>query len=580
MMDNYEKISVLGEGASSVVFLVQHRVDQQKYVIKRFFHSIVSDDWKREIAILERLEHSQIPKYVDNFFLKVEGRTLPHLIMDFIPGHNLEALVKSYLSDAEKISHLMRSVLDVVRYTHSLSPPVIHRDIKPANIIIGEDATVYLIDFGVATEDRDLTVGHSINTGTLGYQAPEQIIGNPTVKSDVYSLGVLGVYLFTGIKPRKMMKEGYLLNWREHCIQPINQMSNADQWWMWLEGMLEEDVEKRFDVEQAILHLPKMISHKNHRNENQGEKNPFLQKLKAVRKENINQQRIQKEKQREQKRRHRIEKEKSQTLQLRIEQKKQDYVEEISTSWSEMVHSIDDGTLEAQEAVSLFWETYKGMRYVEVDNQRYDVNHVIFTLVQQFLSKKSTTNPSLLFLDRIKNLFSSQNQPKEAFFDSQEYWEFVEGFFDVAETHIHDQKIRHQLIQSKLELEFMDLWSKNWGKEGDLLKEKILKLERQVQAKQQTFDSLHQAMIPYFFFTEHFEHYKELYFENPNQHQNQNWEVSILEALSGMQKMEEQSANDFREFALTQQENKIQQKYLLIGTPFILLGLWVLSLLL
>ena len=62
-----------------------------------------------------------------------------------------------------------------------------------------------LIDFGVATEDRQHTAGHSIMKGTFGFQAPEQIIGEPTIKSDIYSVGVLCVYLFTGISPHKMI---------------------------------------------------------------------------------------------------------------------------------------------------------------------------------------------------------------------------------------------------------------------------------------------------------------------------------------------------------------------------------------
>ena len=98
-MNGYEIVSVLGEGGSSVVYLVQQQDTGHQYVMKRFFHSIASEEWRREVSILERLHHPQIPNYADAFLYKVEGRTLPHLVMEYISGHNLEELKSSFLSN-------------------------------------------------------------------------------------------------------------------------------------------------------------------------------------------------------------------------------------------------------------------------------------------------------------------------------------------------------------------------------------------------------------------------------------------------------------------------------------------------
>ena len=576
-MNGYEIISVLGEGGSSVVYLVQQQDTGNQYVMKRFFHSIVNEEWKREVSILERLQHPQIPNYIDDFLHRVEGRTLPHLIMEHISGQKLETLKSSFLSNSYKISNILRSILGVLSYTHTLLPPVIHRDIKPSNIVIGDDGGVYLIDFGVATEDRQYTAGHSIMTGTFGFQAPEQIIGDPTVKSDIYSVGVLCVYLFTGIPPHKMITaHNYILNWREHCVSSIGRTSQSDNWWMWLEGMLEEDVEKRFGFEQAILHLPKVIASDSENNSNITT-NPFLQKLNEVQEEDLYQKNLQREREIEEKRQQFLENEKRQVLQKRINQKKKAYLDELRVAWSEMIRSIEKGTLGRADAVRLFWDSYKDIRFVEVDGEKYSIKHPIFELVEHLIQTNTPKKES--FFDKVKSyLVVEESSIPTLSIDVKVYWLFIEQIFDVSEVHMNYKKIRQEYIQHTIKLEFMDPYSRYFGKEGKDLESKIAQLEKAIAMKQKTFYDLHEAMKPYFFFTDKFHTYKNRYFDKIIQQQNQRWEISFIEQMSGEEKLEHQSDSDFREFALTQHAYKIQRKYMLyITIPIVTLMLVMLS---
>ena len=82
---------------------------------------------------------------------------------------------------------------------------------------------------------------------TLGYQAPEQVSGDPTTKSDLYSVGVIAVELFTRISPRELLTHRGVLDWQRKCLKlPID-------WQRWLDRMLMEEPAGRFEsAEEAF----------------------------------------------------------------------------------------------------------------------------------------------------------------------------------------------------------------------------------------------------------------------------------------------------------------------------------------
>ena len=108
-----------------------------------------------------------------------------------------------------------------------------------------------LIDFGQAVHDIHRTMGQTMVTGTLGYQSLEQIIGNASTKSDVYSVGVVAVELLTGLKAHTML-EGQVLRWERKCRElplPIQE---------WLDKLLHQDPNQRFSAAEALSALEGM----------------------------------------------------------------------------------------------------------------------------------------------------------------------------------------------------------------------------------------------------------------------------------------------------------------------------------
>ena len=556
-MKCYELLRVLGEGASSVVYLAQHKESGQQVVIKRFFHSIVHDHWKREIEILSKLQHPQIPKYIENFSEKIEGRVLPHLVIEFVEGQDLSQYVRTHSLDLPKISTILRDILDILQYTHSLIPAVIHRDIKPANIIIREDGTVALIDFGVATEDQHLTLGHSIMRGTLGYQAPEQIIGQPTVKSDIYALGALCVHLMTGKQPYKLMNNGYALQWQEVCsqISLFSNQKNSD-WWMWLEGVLEADEQKRFDVEKALLILPKTISKGKKREASLN--NPFVQKLNQIKSEKHKaeireQDKIKKEEEKRLKEEEILQR--KHFLRLKA---KQEYCDEIEISWIEMVNSIDKGLISQSEGIQLFCENYQHRRFIEVDGEKVEVDHVVLRLLEWVSQPKNKEKNH--FYDIFNWFFASKNKQSTVEFDFQEYWNFVQIIFDSENYQEEYAQVRKSYIKNQLEFELMNPIEKHWTFTGKQKEKQCKELEQVLIHKRSKLNELFQNMKPFFFFTDDFTKYKSLYFEEPLQQENQRWEIDILQDHTGLQMKQGDSLEVFREQALLQNQDQFSTK--------------------
>ena len=173
---------ILGEGGAGTVYLGSNE-EGNSVVIKQFKNSILdirSQGWKREIETLKQINHPQIPKYLDYFDKIVEKRRLPHLVMEYIEGENLKVFLENNRLVFDESSDIIKQILRLLSYIHAFQPPLIHRDIKPSNLLRQKDGNLALIDFGIAVDDIHKTVGRTLGVGTLGYQAPEQVSGDPT----------------------------------------------------------------------------------------------------------------------------------------------------------------------------------------------------------------------------------------------------------------------------------------------------------------------------------------------------------------------------------------------------------------
>lgn len=172
-------------------------------IAKRLFES--------EAEVLYRLgnECSQIPKLFAHF----EENGEFYLVQEFIDGQDLrrEIYPGKQWSEAE-VTQLLQEILEVFTVIHNKN--IIHRDIKPANLMRRyKDGKIVVIDFGAVKEISTLTVNAqgqtipSVAIGTVGYMPSEQASGQPKLCSDVYAIGMLGIYALTGVQPHELPKD-------------------------------------------------------------------------------------------------------------------------------------------------------------------------------------------------------------------------------------------------------------------------------------------------------------------------------------------------------------------------------------
>ena len=168
---------------------------QEPVVIKQFRFAQANSSWSgykayaQEIKVLQTLKHPRIPQYLDS----IETEDGFCLIQEYIAAVNSSAYRTLTLSEVKQIAV---DILDILVYLQQQSPPIIHRDLQPENILLDESLHAYLIDFGFSSLGSQEISSSSFFKGTPGFIAPEQII-QPTVASDIYSLGITLVYLLT-----------------------------------------------------------------------------------------------------------------------------------------------------------------------------------------------------------------------------------------------------------------------------------------------------------------------------------------------------------------------------------------------
>jgi eukaryotic-like serine/threonine-protein kinase len=165
------------------------------YILRRF---------RNERQILANLNHPNIARLLDGG-ATVEG--LPYFVMEYVSGLPINEFAnEKKLSTIERLN-LFRTVCEAVQYAHQNL--VIHRDLKPSNIMVTDDGTPKLLDFGIAKlvlsdgdEHAPDQTATALRVMTPEYASPEQVKGDLiTTASDVYSLGVLLYELLTGERP-------------------------------------------------------------------------------------------------------------------------------------------------------------------------------------------------------------------------------------------------------------------------------------------------------------------------------------------------------------------------------------------
>lgn len=195
----YRLLRLLAEGGFASVYLGEHIHLDTLAAIKILRASLESgdqDEFRKEARIVARLRHPHIIRVHD---FDIEAN-MPFLVMDYAPRGNLRQRHPrgSRLSLSTVLSYLTQ-IGQALHYAHEQR--LIHRDIKPENMLVSEDETLLLSDFGIALILSTQAQTEKEVVGTLTYMAPEQWQGRPVQASDQYALGIVAYEWLAGRCP-------------------------------------------------------------------------------------------------------------------------------------------------------------------------------------------------------------------------------------------------------------------------------------------------------------------------------------------------------------------------------------------
>lgn len=148
-------------------------------------------EFRREARLIARLDHPHILPLRDASF--IDGHLV---IVSPLAGQTLDQRLHKRIA-FETAFDLLHQLLQGVAHAHERG--VIHCDIKPENILLFDKSRIRLADFGIARAAQKTV--HGSGSGTVGYMAPEQAMGKPSARSDVFSVGLLAYRMFAGQWP-------------------------------------------------------------------------------------------------------------------------------------------------------------------------------------------------------------------------------------------------------------------------------------------------------------------------------------------------------------------------------------------
>mgnify|MGYP004530916731 CR=1 FL=1 len=201
--DRYEILTTIGEGGMANVYLAKDTILDRKVAIKVLRGDLATDEkfvrrFQREALSASSLSHPNIVEIYD----VGEDNGDYFIVMEYVPGKNLKQLIKKRggLTVSEVVD-IMLQITSAMSVAHDNL--IIHRDLKPQNILIKDDGGIKITDFGIAMalNATQLTQTNSA-MGSVHYFPPEQASGKgATLKSDVYSLGIMMYELIVGELP-------------------------------------------------------------------------------------------------------------------------------------------------------------------------------------------------------------------------------------------------------------------------------------------------------------------------------------------------------------------------------------------
>lgn len=200
----YKLLDAIGVGTVGSVYRAKHRKTGQMVAVKILLPSVSADQnilrrFEREMSILERLDHPNIVRYLEDG--NHEGRL--YYVMELVDSGSLkdEMQIHGRLPWPQVCRYGIQ-ISSALQHAHNFG--IVHRDLKPANLFMTDKGQLKLGDFGIALDTKAAGVTDpGLTVGTYAYMPPEQIQagGDVTDQTDLYALGCLLFEMLTGRHP-------------------------------------------------------------------------------------------------------------------------------------------------------------------------------------------------------------------------------------------------------------------------------------------------------------------------------------------------------------------------------------------
>jgi serine/threonine-protein kinase len=203
--ERYRVVERIGGGGFGTVYLVEDVVVREELVLKILAPHLSLDSnmirrFVQELRLTRRITHKNVIRIYD--LLDLEGAH--GISMEYFGGRDLgQVLRRDGTLPADRVARIVEQVLEGLAAAHELG--IIHRDIKPANLLVGDDDTTKIVDFGLASvgqSTKSRLTASGILVGTPEYISPEQITGHKVDgRTDLYSLGAVMYEMLSGKPP-------------------------------------------------------------------------------------------------------------------------------------------------------------------------------------------------------------------------------------------------------------------------------------------------------------------------------------------------------------------------------------------
>ncbi len=199
----YEIKEIIGVGGMAVVYKAYDNIDDRIVAIKILKDEYLSNEefkrrFKNESKAIAVLSHPNIVRVYNVSF----GDRIQYIVMEYVDGITLKEYIEQQgVINWKEAVHFIGQILAALQHAHDKG--IVHQDIKPQNILLLQDGTIKVTDFGIARFSRsDSNTTSEKAIGSVHYISPEQARGEVTdEKADIYSVGVVMYEMLTGQLP-------------------------------------------------------------------------------------------------------------------------------------------------------------------------------------------------------------------------------------------------------------------------------------------------------------------------------------------------------------------------------------------